>query len=104
MVREDFSAQVTYKDERPEWWEELARRGTRDPGRGHSVGKGLEVGMGLLCPRGWKGSEELGGGEPGGGRPRMSWRGRQGPDPAEPLRLGCEMWFILRAVESTGRF
>lgn len=50
--------------------------------------------MDLVCPRGWKGSEVL------RGRPRMLWRGRQGPNQAEPLRLGCEMWFILRVVES----
>lgn len=40
--------------------------------------KGLEVRMGLLCPQDWMGSEGLGGGEQGGGRPRMNWRNRQG--------------------------
>lgn len=79
-------------------------RGKRDPGRGNSRDEGLEVGMGLVCPWGWKGSEELGGGERGGGRRRMNWRSRRGLDHAEPHGLGCTEWFILRTVETTRRF
>lgn len=60
------------------------------PRQGHSMNKGQEVGMGLVGLRGWKGSEEVGGGERGGRRPRMSWRGRQGPDPTGPRKPDSE--------------
>lgn len=36
---------------------------------GHRGDKGQEVGVGLVCPPGWKGTEERGGGKRGGGRP-----------------------------------
>lgn len=73
-----ISLRRIYKDKSSEWWGELARRGTGDPSRGHSMVKGLEVRMGLLCPQDWKGSEGFGGDEQGGGRPRMNWSGRRG--------------------------
>lgn len=79
-------------------------RGKRDLGRGNSRDEGLEVGMGLVCFWGWKGLEEFGGGERGGGRRRMNWRSRRGLDYVEFYGLGCIEWFILRIVEIIRRF
>ena len=66
---------------RPGWGVGIGQAKSRvkgAPGIRPSMDKGLEVIMGLLCSQDWKGSEGLGGGEQGGGRPRMNWKDRQG--------------------------